>query len=237
MSHARYWNQARLLSLVGVLQSLGFCQGDQWYLGPEVTAWEVHQAARRAGFRHILSETQEGLNVLLHMQVLAPGVGGARSSDYRRPFYPHVMQAVTDEHLAAYYSRRIPTERPTYTQPDDPAAPLALGVRPGMEYWTAARLSWLIGLLCGVAGHDQGGWYFGADPMRQVVHEVLRPYGYALEHTDTPINMLVFLGVLAPGKSGRKSRGYRRAFYPDVAVTDEGTRRYCEDVRARMNDQ
>lgn len=229
----RYWSLERLKDLVEVLKRLAICQGGQSYLGPDVTAWTVHQALCGVGFRHVLSETHEGLNVLLHHNVLAPGQGGPRKDSYRRAFYPDAILQVTPEQLAEYYGNRTPPVRPVYQQPDDPSAPLAPGVLPGMEFWTAARLSWLVGLLRQVAHRDRSGWYFGPTPMRATAAAVLQPYGYSKQHVDTPLHMLVFLGVLDPGKAGPKKPDYRRRFRPDTAITDEGVALYRQRVRER----
>lgn len=242
LRYQRYWTLERLRGLVQVLQSLGFYEDDAWFLGPDVAQWPIHSALLQGDFSHPLSQTADGLSLLVEVHVLSPGRSGLKNRTYRRPFFPEKMEDVTVERLAQIYQERNQRRTRRKREPvDQPGFELAIGLVPGMEFWTPERLAWLVEVMKSFAHHDDaGGWCFGAEPLQVRLFQAVSAYGFSEAHLATPLSMLVFLGVLAPGKAGPKARGYTRPFFPHVPITQEGVDAYCVAARERFgrhNDQ
>ena len=178
LRYQRYWTLERLRGLVQVLQSLGFYEDDAWFLGPDVAQWPIHSALLQGDFSHPLSQTADGLSLLVEVHVLSPGRSGLKNRTYRRPFFPEKMEDVTVERLAQIYQERNQRRTRRKREPvDQPGFELAIGLVPGMEFWTPERLAWLVEVMKSFAHHDDaGGWCFGAEPQLIGPVRSVRPY-------------------------------------------------------------
>ena len=87
-------------------------------------------------------------------------------------------------------------------------------------FWTVDRLQLLRQVLNQAAKRDADGFYLGPTPLQAyVVHNAAR-VGLNVDRTLAKhgLEILVFVGVLEPGRPGRKLPGYRRGYTPSVMV-------------------
>lgn len=83
-------------------------------------------------------------------------------------------------------------------------------------YWTQSRLIQLANVMLQFAQQDGDGWYFGPRGIAGQLFQRLRHLGFTSPTTfSTPLQLLVHVGVLEPGKRGTKTAEYQRRFYPE----------------------
>lgn len=96
-------------------------------------------------------------------------------------------------------------------------------------YWTPERLEKLQQTLDGAAEHDSGGLYFRRMGLRRYVVDNGSKHGLSTDTTTAGdgLTILVFLGVLEPGRQGAQPLGYKRRYTPqDRPITWDDIARY-----------
>lgn len=112
-------------------------------------------------------------------------------------------------------------------------------VRP--RFWTLGRVNRLVTVLDQIAFQESGKWYFGPEGLQNAVWYFScrnrNNFGDFATAGTTQIlhgmKILVFLEVIAPGKPGTKSPGYRREYHRERLdrVTQDGLDRYFASLR------
>ena len=105
-------------------------------------------------------------------------------------------------------------------------------------FWTVARLEQLRRVLDKAAERDESGAYFGAFSLGGFVTEQAPSEGLSVSVVlaNSGLTVLVFLGIIGPGKQGVKRAGvdYRRRYYPErPVITEDDLARYRQHVRDR----
>lgn len=104
-----------------------------------------------------------------------------------------------------------------------------------LRYWTPERAVELAEAMKSLAFRENGGWFFGHQGIMPRLTTLLSQHE-SLKDADAGqgLNLLVFTGVIEPGKTGRKKTNYRRAFYPDKVsqITEDDITRFMISRRA-----